>query len=264
MKKIVLGLLISLMVLPAAHAKVVAKVGNLEISDQEVAERMQQIPAQYHSALASEEGKKQFIEQLAQEKLIYFQAKKENYDANAEVLRQLDQIKQRLMIRQFMTDTLTKIKVPEQDLKKYYDENTAEFMVKPQVWAKHILCTTQEAAKTARERVLKGEPFEDVAREVSTGPSGPKGGDLGWFSREQMVPEFADAAFGLEKDGLSGPVKTQYGYHIIKVYDSKAAGTRSFDEARADLEKKLTGERQKQYMDEMIRELKKEHAITIY
>ena len=264
MKKVVLGILISLMILPTANAKIVAKVGDIEITDQEVAERMQQIPPQYQNAFASEEGKKQFIEQLTQEKLIYLQARKEKYDTNAEVLRQLDQIKQRLMIRQFMTDTLAKIKVPEDDMKKYYDENKAEFMAKAQVKAKHILCSTEEEAKAAKERVLKGESFEDVAKEVSTGPSATDGGDLGWFSKEQMVPEFADMAFSLEKDGLSDPVKTQFGYHIIKVYDKKEAGTKSFDEARAELEKKLIGDRQKQYVDDMILKLKEEHSITIY
>ena len=264
MKKIVLGILISLMVVPAAHAKVAAKVGDLEITDQEVAERMQQLPPQYQTALASEEGKKQFIEQLTQEKLIYLQAKKEKYDADAEVLRQLEQIKQRLMIRQFMTETLAKIKVPENDMKKYYDENTAEFMETAQVKAKHILCKTEEEARAAKERVLKGETFEDVAKEVSTGPSATEGGDLGWFSKEQMVPEFGEMAFSMEKDTLSDPVKTQFGYHIIKVYDKKEAQTKSFDDVRAELEKKLIGTRQKQYVDDMILELKKQHTITIY
>ena len=264
MKKIVLGILISLMVVPAAHAKVAAKVGDLEITDQEVAERMQQLPPQYQTAFASEEGKKQFIEQLTQEKLIYLQAKKEKYDADAEVLRQLHQIKQRLMIRQFMADSLAKIKVPEADLKKYYDENTAEFMGQAQVKAKHILCNTEEEAKAAKERVLKGETFEDVAREVSTGPSAKEGGDLGWFSKEQMVPEFGNMAFSMEKEALSDPVKTQFGYHIIKVYDKKDAETKSFDEARVELEQKLISARQKQYVDDMILKLKKEHTVTIY
>ncbi|WP_022664637.1 peptidylprolyl isomerase [Desulfospira joergensenii] len=264
MKKIVMSILISLMFLPAAHAKVVAKVGDLEIDDQEVTERMQQLPPQYKTAFASEEGKKQFIDQLVQEKLIYLKAKKEKYDANTQVLKQLDRVKQGLMIRQFMTDTLAGIKASEEELKKYYNENSAEFMGKAQVKAKHILCNTEEEAKAAKERVLKGESFEDVAMDVSTGPSGKKGGDLGWFSKEQMVPEFGNMAFSLEKDGLSDPVKTQFGYHIIKVYDKKSAETKSFEEARADLERKLNNTRQKQYVDEMILELKKEHSVTIY
>ncbi len=264
MKGIIAGILISLMAVPAAHAKVVAKVGNLEITEQEVARRIQQMPPQYQSAFASEQGKKKFIDQLTQEKLIYLQAKKENYDTNADVLKQLDQVKQGLMIRQYMTDTLSKIKVSEEEMKKYYDEHGAQFMAGAKVMAKHILCKTGEEAKAARDRVLKGEEFEDVAKEVSTGPSGKKGGDLGWFSKGQMVPEFEKVAFSLEKNGVSEPVKTQFGYHIIKVYDKTAETVKSFEEARAELEQKLNRTRQKQHMDEMILKLKQEHTVTVY
>jgi len=103
-----------------------------------------------------------------------------------------------------------------------------------------------------------------VAKDVSTGPSGKNGGDLGWFAKEQMVPEFANMAFSLEKDGLSDPVKTQFGYHIIKVYDKMEAETQSFDEAKAKIDQTLNGNKQKEYMEDMIKELKKKHAVTIY
>lgn len=264
MKKIVLGILISLMVFPSAYATIVAKVGNIEITDQEVAARLKQLPPQYKNAFASEEGKKQFLDQLTQEKLFYLQAKKEKYDANAEVLKQMERIKENLMVRQFMADTLAKLAATEDELKKYYDENTAEFTGKAQVKASHILCKKEEEAKAAKERVLKGESFEDVAKDVSTGPSGKNGGDLGWFGQGQMVPEFGIAAFSMEKDGISDPVKTKFGYHIIKVYDKKEAGTKSFEESRAALEQKVNGKKQKQYMDDMILKLKKEHVVTIY
>jgi len=115
MKRIVLGILISLMVLPSAYAKIVAKVGNLEITEQEVAARLKQLPPQYQTAFASEEGKKRFVDQLTQEKLIYIQAEKENYHTNAEVLKQVAQVKQNVMIRQFMTDTFAKIKATENE-----------------------------------------------------------------------------------------------------------------------------------------------------
>jgi len=265
MKKIVLGIFISLMMaLPSAHAKVVAKVGNMEITDQEVDARLQQLPPQYKNAFASEAGKKQFVDQLTQEKLLYLQAQKEKYDTNAEVLAQLEQVKQNLMIRQFMTDTLGKVKATEDDLKQYYDENKSEFMDQAKVKAKHILCKTEEEAEAAKARILKGETFEDVAKELSTGPSGKNGGDLGWFSKEQMVPEFGTKAFSMEKDALSDPVKTKFGYHIIKVYDQKAADTKSFEDARAELEQKVNASKQKQYMDDMIQKLKKEYTVTVY
>ncbi len=80
------------------------------------------------------------------------------------------------MVRQFISNTFSKIKADEEEIKAYYEEHKAEFTEGPKVWAKHILCKTQEEAKAARDRVLKGESFEDVAKEVSTGPSGKKAG----------------------------------------------------------------------------------------
>lgn len=262
MKKIVLVILISLMILPAVNAEVLLRVGNLEITDKDIDTKLQQVPPNYKAAYSSEDGRKRLLEQLVQEKLIYIQARNEKYDTNAAVLKQLDQIKQSLMVRQYMADTLGKIKVTESELKTYFDENKEMFIKKEQVNAKHILCKTKEEAMAAKERILKGESFEDVAKEVSVGPSGKDGGDLGWFSKEQMVPEFANMAFSLEKEKISDPVKTQYGYHLIKVYDKNPPEAQTFSDARADLEKNLVGQKQKQVMDELFEKLKKENPVT--
>jgi len=150
------------------------------------------------------------VEQLVQEKLIYLQARSENYDTNAEVLKQLEKAKQRLMVGQYITDLFKKIQVTEKELKTYYDENKARFVQKEQVKATHILFKTQEEAVAVKERILTGESFEDIVKALSIGPNSPKGGDVGWFEKEQMVPEFGNSAFSLAIDGVSDPVKTQF------------------------------------------------------
>ncbi|WDP90126.1 MAG: peptidylprolyl isomerase [Desulfobacter sp.] len=271
MKDLVMGILFCLLAVQAAGAagaetsdKVVAKVEGFEITEQDVAARLEQMPPQYKTAFASEEGKKKFIDQLVQERLVYLQAEKEKYDTDAQVIKQLARVKQNLMISRFITETFSKIKATEAEMKAYYEDHTAEFVDGPEVWAKHILCKTEEEANAARDRVLKGEAFEDVAKEVSTGPSGEKGGDLGWFTQGQMVPAFGSKAFSMEKDAVSEPVKTRFGYHIIKVYGKKEGETKSYEDARSDLERKLTAKKQQQHMDELIRKLKTEHPVTIY
>ena len=263
MKKIVLIILISLMMLPAADATIVAKVGTLEISDKDVDTRLKQLPPQYKASYASEEGRKMLVEQLVQEKLIYLQARSENYDTNALVLKQLEKAKQRLMVGQYIADVFKKIQVTEDELKTYYDKNKAMFVQKEQVKAKHILFKTQEEAVAAKARILKGESFEDVAKELSIGPSAQKGGDLGWFEKEQMVPEFANSAFSLAIDGISDPVKTQFGYHIIKVDEKKASGTKAFADVRAEVERTLTVNKQKESMEEVIRKVREENPVTL-
>ncbi|MBT3721177.1 peptidylprolyl isomerase [archaeon] len=87
--------------------------------------------------------------------------------------------------------------------------------------AKHILVKTQEQAKEILSEINSGKSFEDLAKLKSMCPSGKKGGDLGWFSHGQMVKEFQKAAFSLKKGQISGPVKTQFGWHLIKVVDTK-------------------------------------------
>ena len=85
--------------------------------------------------------------------------------------------------------------------------------------ASHILVKTEQEANTALYDVTHGKSFEDVARNVSICPSARKGGNLGWFGKNQMVKEFENAAFSLRKDEISTPVKTQFGWHVIKVND---------------------------------------------
>ena len=146
----------------------------------------------------------------------------------------------------------------EKELKTYYDENKAMFVQKEQVKATHILFKTQEAAVAVKERIRKGESFEEVAKALSIGPNSPKGGDVDWFEKKQMVPEFGNSAFSLAIDGVSDPVKTQFGYHIIKVYGKKAAGTKSFADVRAEMERTLIGNKQKESVEALIRKERRE------
>ncbi len=90
-----------------------------------------------------------------------------------------------------------------------------------QVKASHLLVKTEDEAKKLREEILAGKPFEDAAAEVSLCPSGANGGDLGYFGKGQMVKEFEDAAFSMEIGEISNPIKTQFGWHLIKLTDKK-------------------------------------------
>jgi peptidyl-prolyl cis-trans isomerase C len=134
-------------------------------------------------------------------------------------------------------EVISKIKVSDDDAKKFYDENAAQFKKEAQVKASHILIGTEptasaeekKKAKEKAEEVLKelkaGKDFAELAKTNSTCPSKSQGGDLGFFGKGQMVKPFEDAAFGLKKDELSGVVETQFGYHIIKLTDKKEAET---------------------------------------
>ena len=161
----------------------------------------------------------------------------------------------RSFIEKQISPTIT---VSDEEVSAFYAENPELFLADEQVHARHIIFqAAQDAdaqtvvdarakAEEARKRALAGEDFAELARELSEGPSAPKGGDLGFFTREQMVPTFAAAAFDLEPGGISPVVRTRFGLHVIKVEEKRPAGKLPFDEVsehvRSNLVQQKTGE----------------------
>ncbi|MHB8837094.1 MAG: peptidyl-prolyl cis-trans isomerase [Candidatus Methylomirabilia bacterium] len=138
----------------------------------------------------------------------------------------------------------------EEELRSYYEQNTAEFRTERAVHARHILFRLAEGAEPGEEKKVReraqfvlgkaraGTDFAALAREFSQDSSGPAGGELGWFSAGQMVPAFEQAAFALSAGQVSDLVRTQFGLHIIKVEETREAGTPSFEQARAEVVRK--------------------------
>jgi peptidyl-prolyl cis-trans isomerase D len=147
------------------------------------------------------------------------------------------------------------VRVSEAELKAEYQKNLASYRQEEQVHARHLLISTREggagsdsSAKARADSLLAaikgGADFADLARRFSADPgSGSQGGDLGWFGRGRMVPEFERAAFALKPGEVSPVVKTQFGYHILKLDERKAAGTKTFDEVRLDLQNSMRSAR---------------------
>ncbi|PLT33789.1 peptidylprolyl isomerase [Bacillus sp. V5-8f] len=124
------------------------------------------------------------------------------------------------------------VKVTEKEMKEHYDS------LKPEVKARHILVNDEKTAKEVKQKLDKGEKFEDLAKKYSQDPgSAEKGGDLGWFGAGQMVPEFENATYALKKNEISAPVKSEHGYHIIQLLDKKEK--KSYAEMKSQIEKDL-------------------------
>jgi peptidyl-prolyl cis-trans isomerase C len=173
------------------------------------------------------------------------------------------------------TQVVGKDTVTEADAKKFYDANTKEFTNPDLVKASHILFRTapdataaqqkaaENKAKAAIVRVNKGEPFDKLASELSEEPgAAQRGGDLGYFPKDKMVPEFADAAFAQKVGTVSvTPVKTKFGYHVIKVTDKKPAGTATFDEAKAQIIQFLQAQKRREIFKGVMQELRQAAKI---
>ena len=258
-----------------SFATTLAVVDGQKISDQDVTNalmqatqgRLAQLPADKQEQL-----KKQFLDELIIKELIYKDAKKEGLTKSKEYKEQLDKIlnsiKKDLAIRVWQKKQLDNIKISNKELKDYYNKNKQEFMQKESVHARHILVKSEDEAKKIIDQLkgLKGKALKDkfisLAKEKSTGPSGPNGGDLGYFAKGQMVPPFEKAAFGMEVGSVTKkPVKTQFGYHIIYVEDKKSASTKPFSEVKPYIEQRLKMEKFRQVMQNKVQELKSKAKI---
>lgn len=171
------------------------------------------------------------------------------YDEKAEDYRRPERIKAAYIVIA-AEDLRGDVAAGDEVLRQFYDENAADWKSPAQVKARHILIKSEsgdgeERRKELRERASfvleqarEGADFAELAKEFSQDGSGPEGGDLGWFGPGQMVPPFEEAAFDLDAGEISDIVETEFGYHIIKVEDTKAEGMKSFDEVRQEVEER--------------------------
>jgi peptidyl-prolyl cis-trans isomerase C len=226
-----------------------------EVTDAEVAQEIEMIISRYPSR---EDFEKSLVDQGVTE-----EALRKQIDRNSAIRKWID------------GDVVTKIVVPEEDIAKYYEDNKAQYTHGEGIAAKHILLTIKEDApeeslqvkkanlEAILERVKGGEDFSSLAVEHSDCPSASKGGDLGFFSKGQMVKPFEEAAFALEKGEVSDIVQTQFGFHIIKIYDKRGEGTASLDEVRESISENMKSQLIKETLDSMIEELKSKGDIEI-
>ena len=184
------------------------------------------------------------------------------------------QIQRGLAIRGLIDQKVANgIVVTDQETKTFYDDNPQFFKQPEQVKASHILIkvepTADDATKAAdrkkiediRKKLTEGGDFAELAKENSEGPSAPKGGDLGYFRRGQMVKPFEDAAFSMKVNEVSGLVETRFGYHLIKAYDKKPEQTIPYAEVKDRIAQRLKAEKVEKAAKEYVDNLKKDAKI---
>ena len=273
--KIVTKVVTSLAVLSTlAIGQTLVTVNGKAITDQEVnAELMQATQGRFNQVPPEKQQqfRQQVLEQLVAKELIYSDAKKtgvmKSKQFKDEYSKVQDRVKKELAIQVWQKVELDKVKVSAKELKKYYDGNKEEFNEKESVHARHILVKTEGEARaiTGQLKGLKGDKlkskFIQLAKDKSTGPSGPKGGDLGFFAQGQMVPEFNAKVFSMKVGTFSEPVKTQFGFHVIYLEEKKAGKTRAYTEVKSFIEQRLKMEKFKSVMQDKMVALKNKATI---
>ncbi len=214
---------------------VVAKVDGKDVTRVDVyryirmmPENVQQLPPGAVYPLA--------LEQVINTRLVQNQAEAADLENDSEVKKQLAMAKQQIERAVYIQRAVDK-NISESDLKAAYDEFVKKAPDVEEIHASHILVDSEQKAKDIIAKLGKGESFETLAKENSADKTGANGGDLGWFSKQDMVPEFANATFALKKGETSKtPVKTQFGWHVIKVTDSRSRPKPSFEEVKPYLQ----------------------------
>lgn len=199
----------------------------------------------------SPEEQKMVADRLVEKELFTELAAKEGIDKKPEFQRNMEKLKNELLVNMWMKTQMDNIVVSDSEAKEFYEKNSAKFMQEDSMHARHILVENEKDAQDiiATLKPLKGEAlkakFIELANAKSTGPSGPKGGDLGTFAKSQMVPEFSEAAWALENGQITTkPIKTQFGYHVIYLETKTPAKPTSYDEVK---DKILTMLKQQQF-----------------
>ena len=276
MKLIVKTLMAATLISVGASAAVLATVNGKTITSDEVnAVLMEGTQGRFTSLPKEKQDELQHrvVDGLIMQELVYEAAKKEGILTSPEYKKEFDDIVQRiekqLSAKIWQEKILDGIKVSDKQIKEYYDTHGDEFEQKEKVHARHILVKTEDEAKKiiAEMKGLSGdalkEKFIEEAKEKSTGPSGPKGGDLGFFQQGQMVPEFNDAVFNMKVGAITTtPVKTQFGYHIIYLEEKQPGKKATLEEAKPFIEQRLKQEAFQQELDAKTKALKESAKIT--
>ncbi|MDO5301275.1 MAG: peptidylprolyl isomerase [Tissierellia bacterium] len=244
--------------------KLVATVGEKKIFDSDVVQYFSTMDPNMAAQFQSEDGVRQVIDELVRQELLYQDALATGLTEDEEFKRVLAQTTESLVKSYAFSKSIEGVHVTEEEALKYYDEHREQFQEPATVRAAHILVDEEEKAKEIHQELQNGGDFGALAREHSTCPSKAQGGDLGDFPRGAMVAEFDEAAWNLKDGELSAPVKTQFGYHIIKRLDSKEATERSFDEARDDIRMELLRLKQKDAYTAKIQELMEQYPVKMY
>ncbi|MBI3770808.1 MAG: peptidylprolyl isomerase [Deltaproteobacteria bacterium] len=250
---------------PAGGGLVIATYSHKRFTTADFAREVERLPPRSRSQLTTPDRKRQFIDNYVMNDLLADEGAAHGYDKDPEVMRQVEELRRRLVTQRVMKDFQEPPELTEAEVKAYYDQNRRLFSG-AQIRASHILVKDEALAKRLREE-LRREPskFDEFAKANSTDTAtAARGGDLGFFAQGRMVAPFEQAAFALDKPGdMSEVVKTPFGYHIIKLTERKEGGDRPFDEVKERIRVNLINQRRQAQVQQRLDDLRAKAKITI-
>ncbi|MBQ8803808.1 MAG: peptidylprolyl isomerase [Tyzzerella sp.] len=240
--------------------EVLAVVAGQEITQKEYDAFVLGLPKEQQAYASNPQFKAQCLEQLVSLHLFAKMGEEQKLDETPEFEKIIANAKRDVLAQMAMRELLKDIAVSDEEVKTFFEENRDYYKKDATVSAKHILVDSEEKCNEILASITSGEKaFEDAAKESSTCPSGQRGGDLGEFGKGQMVKEFEEAAFAAEIGQVVGPVKTQFGYHLIKVEKKNEAALASFEEVKESIRQMLLQQKQGEVYNTAYDELREKY-----
>ena len=240
--------------------KLLATVNGREIKESDLNGLLQGL-GQNAVQFSNPEGRTKLIDELVMQELLYSEAIEKGYDKEQEFLTVFENMKSSLVKQYAMNKLLMSVDVNDDEVKAYYEKHKDMYSQPEAARASHILVSTEEEANEVLGEINNGLDFAEAAMKYSSCPSKNAGGDLGEFTRGRMVPEFEEATFEMNVGEISEPVKTQFGYHIIKLVEKKEPKKLSFDEVKDQVKNQCVSVKQNtMYLEKGI-ELKKKYTV---
>jgi peptidyl-prolyl cis-trans isomerase C len=225
---------------------VVARVNGVDIKQSDLALAEEDVGAEMQAA-SPEAKREHLISYLADIIMVTQAADKKNLADNPDFKRRLAFLRSKLLMGYELQEE-AKTALTDEALKQTYDEAVKSMSGQEEVRARHILVEGEDEAKAIIEQLKGGADFAKLAKEKSKDPGAAEGGDLGYFTKDQMVPEFADVAFKMYPGQLSNPVKTQFGWHVIKVEDKRIKQPPEFEKVKDQIEAYLARKAQSDFI----------------
>lgn len=260
-KNLALGALVALSLSAPAFAAVeLAKIGNKSLTDDDMKRLLGSIPeGQKQTLNADPDMRSRMLDNMVVEELFVQEAEKTGVAKDKEFQTALDRARRQLLTQRFLQRSVQP-KLSDANVKQFFDRNKQRYS-SDEVKASHVLLKTEAEANEVYEKAKKGEDFEVLAKKHSKDPSAAQNmGDLGFFTRARMVPQFSEAAFAMKPGEISKPVKTLFGFHVIKVVEKREGKPVKFEEVKGQVRDDL----QSESVNELIAGLKKANKVTVF
>lgn len=243
-----------------SNQTIIAKVGKQNITTAEAEAYLRRIDPRMAQQFQSPDGQKRLTDELVHQELLYLDAEDSKMDQDPEFMKEVEKVKKDMLKQYAINKLMGEIKVEDEEVRKYYRDHKEDFTHPVTIKASHILLDDGEKSQAIYDDIQSGAiTFENASEKHST----CEGVDLGHFTKGKMVPAFEDVAFSLAVDEISPPVKTDFGYHIIKVYERKVGESKAYNDVKDELKQQLLMEKQQGVFFGKINSLKDKYEVEI-